>query len=264
MRQSGILMHITSLPGPYGVGTLGRQAFAFVDFLRNAGQSVWQLLPLTPTGYGDSPYQSCSAFAGNPYLIDLSLLVEAGLLLPSEPEAVCWSQREDQTDFGALYENRCSLLRKAFERFADVPAMDMFCRENSDWLPDFALYMAMKDKFGGKPWYQWETPLKHRDPDALWQIRRELEEDIRFYCFVQYLFYTQWAALREYAHQNGIRLLGDVPIYVPLDSVEVWCSPELYQLDETLKPVSVAGCPPDGFTEDGQLWGNPLYRWDVH
>ena len=263
MRESGILMHITSLPGPYGVGTMGKQAYEFVDFLKESGQSCWQILPLTPTGYGDSPYQSCSTFAGNHYLIDLDSLIEAGLLDKSEVENIDWCWSETKADFGRLYNNRLNVLRKAYTRFWGGEAFDKFCAENSSWLPDFALFMALKSKFGGKPWYEWETGLKFRDPDAMWAIRQELKDEIRFYSFVQYLFYTQWTGLRTYANNNGIRIIGDVPIYVPLDSVEVWSSPELFQLDETLTPKVVAGCPPDAFTADGQLWGNPLYRWDV-
>ena len=263
MRESGILMHITSLPGPYGVGTMGKQAYDFVDFLKESGQSCWQILPLTPTGYGDSPYQSCSTFAGNHYLIDLDTLIEAGLLEKSEVADIDWCWSETKADFGRLYNNRLNVLRKAYARFQGGEAFDKFCTENGSWLPDFALFMALKGKFGGKPWYEWEHSLKFRDHDAMWAIRQELKDEIRFYSFVQYLFYTQWTGLRTYANNNGIRIIGDVPIYVPLDSVEVWSSPELFQLDETLTPSVVAGCPPDGFTADGQLWGNPLYRWDV-
>jgi len=263
VRQSGILMHITSLPGAWGIGTLGKPACGFADFLHRAGQSCWQMLPLNPTGYGDSPYQSCSAFAGNHYLIDLDLLVEQGLLLPTEPAQVCWGHREDRVDFGLQYENKLRLLRLAYSRFTDQEALRDFSRRHSSWLPDFALYMALKDANGGKPWYQWEAALKHRDPDALWQARGALADAIGFYTFVQYLFFTQWEALKAYTRERNIRIIGDVPIYVPLDSVEVWCSPELFQLDETLTPTAVAGCPPDAFSEDGQLWGNPLYRWDV-
>ena len=264
MRGSGVLMHITSLPGPYGVGTMGKHAFAFIDFLKKAGQSYWQILPLTPTGYGDSPYQSCSTFAGNHYLIDLDTLVEEGLLESKELTGIRWGMQEDKADFGLLYQNRLGVLRLAYRRFADSTALDAFCRENSSWLPDFALFMALKEKFGGKPWYQWEEALKRREPNAIWNVRQELKDEVRFHCFVQYVFYKQWAALSSYAHKNGIAIIGDVPIYVPLDSVEVWSSPELFQLDEKLDPVAVAGCPPDAFSEDGQLWGNPLYRWDVH
>lgn len=264
MRESGVLMHITSLPGPYGVGTMGKQAYAFADFLKKAGQSKWQVLPLTPTGFGDSPYQSCSAFAGNPYLIDLEMLVEEGLLEKAEPEAVCWSKQEDWVDFGSLYENRNNVLRLAYDRFQKDEDLEKFSESNCDWLPDFALFMALKDAHGGKPWYTWEEKLKHRDPDALWKARRALKEPIRFYCFVQYLFYKQWEALRSYAHAAGVEIIGDVPIYVPMDSADVWSNPELFALDEKLDPIAVAGCPPDAFSEDGQLWGNPLYRWDVH
>ena len=264
MRSSGILMHITSLPGPYGVGTMGKQAFAFVDFLKAAGQQMWQILPLSPTGFGDSPYQSCSAYAGNHYLIDLDSLVEADLLHKEELTGIRWNRKEEKADFGLLYRSRLKVLRLAYGRFAGSDDFDAFCRENEAWLPDFALFMALKERHGGKPWYDWASDLKHRREDAMAEARRELAEEIRFYCFVQYLFFTQWNALHAYANENGIRIIGDVPIYVPLDSVEVWSHPELFQLQENLDPIAVAGCPPDGFTEDGPLWGNPLYRWDVH
>ena len=263
MRSSGILMHISSLPGPYGVGTMGKQAFRFVDFLEEAGQRVWQILPLTPTGYGDSPYQSCSTFAGNHYLIDLDALVQQKLLKKEELDCIRWCCSENKADFGLLYNNRLNVLRLAYNRFTDDEALEAFCRENDSWLPDFALFMALKDRFGGKPWYQWDEDLKFRKDAAIAQARAELCSEIRFFCFVQYLFYTQWNALRAYAHKKDIRIIGDVPIYVPYDSVEVWKDTRLFQLDEKLDPVSVAGCPPDAFSADGQLWGNPLYRWDV-
>ena len=263
MRTSGILMHISSLPGAYGIGTMGKHAYEFIDFLHKAGQRRWQILPLNPTGYGDSPYQSCSTFAGNHYLIDLETLIEEGLLTRQEVEAVHWGDREDKVDFGLLYQGRLSVLRKAYARFTQQEALDDFCRENSRWLSDFALFMALKDRFGGAPWYQWEAPFKRRDPDTLWNIRQQLKDEIRFYSFVQYLFFRQWSALLQYAHEKDISVIGDVPIYVPLDSVDVWSNPELFQLDENLNPTAVAGCPPDAFSEDGQLWGNPLYRWDV-
>lgn len=263
MRESGILMHITSLPGKYGVGTLGKEAFSFVNFLKKAGQSCWQILPLTPTGYGDSPYQSCSAFAGNHYLIDLESLIGEGLLRQEEVDGITWCVREDKTDFGLLYNNRLKVLRLAYQRFTGSAEFDAFCRDNSAWLPDFALFMALKAENGGKPWYEWEEGLKRHWPEAMEQAWQRLAGEARFYAFVQYLFSKQWTALRSYAKKNGIRLIGDVPIYVPLDSVEVWSAPWLFQLDENLAPVAVAGCPPDAFSEDGQLWGNPLYRWDV-
>ena len=264
MRESGILMHITSLPGNYGVGTLGKQAFAFVDFLKEAGQSYWQMLPLTPTGYGDSPYQSCSSFAGNPYLIDLDVLVEEGLLQQQELDALDWCSTPEKVDFGKQYQNRPDVLYRAFSRFREWEALDTFCMKNQSWLPDFTLYMALREESGGKPWYQWEEPLKRRRPDAMEKARERLCRRIRYFSFVQYLFYRQWEALRSYANKNGVRIIGDVPIYVPLDSCEVWSDPELFRLDENMDPIAVAGCPPDAFSEDGQLWGNPLYRWELH
>ena len=262
MRASGILMHITSLPGPYGVGTMGAEAFRFVDFLKRSGQRYWQILPLSPTGYGDSPYQSCSTYAGNHYLIDLDQLVQEGLLNRDELEAICWGESGGRVDYGALYNGRLQVLRIAYSRFTGSDAFDRFCQENSSWLPDFALFMALKDKFQGKPWYQWEDGLKFRQTEAVWQVRQELKDTIRFYSFIQFLFSKQWNALRSYAHENDVHIIGDVPIYVPYDSADVWTAAELFQLDETLTPVCVAGCPPDAFSDDGQLWGNPLYRWD--
>ena len=264
MRESGILMHITSLPGPYGVGTMGAEAYQFVDFLEKAGQRIWQILPLAPTGYGDSPYQSCSTFAGNHYLIDLDILVQQGLLKQEEITSICWCDQDEKVDFGRLYQNRLPVLRLAYSRFEGGEAFDAFCRENGSWLSDFTLFMALKDSVGGKPWYEWEQNIKVRDPDAIWQARQEHKDQMRFYSFVQFLFYTQWQALRAYANQKGIRIIGDVPIYVPLDSADVWSNPELFELDENLTPTEVAGCPPDAFSADGQLWGNPLYRWSYH
>lgn len=262
MRESGILMHITSLPGPYGVGTMGKQAYEFVDFLHEAGQHCWQILPLTPTGYGDSPYQSCSTFAGNHYLIDLDTLIGEGLLEKSDVEHIDWCWSETKTDYGRLYNNRLNVLRIAYSRFHGSEAFDAFCMENSSWLPDFALFMALKGKLNGAAWYTWEDGLKKRDPDAIWNVRQELKDEIRFYSFVQFIFDRQWRALRSYAHSKDIKIIGDVPIYVPYDSVDVWSNPELFQLDENMNPTAVAGCPPDAFSDDGQLWGNPLYRWD--
>ncbi len=264
MRESGILMHITSLPGPYGVGTMGKEAYRFVDFLKEAGQRVWQILPLNPTGYGDSPYQSCSTYAGNHYLIDLDQLIDMGLLYREEVESVDWGWQADRVDFGIQYNNRLRVLHMAFARYRDEDqSFARFRAENDSWLPDFALFMALKERNGGKPWYEWENALKFRDPKAIENAFCDLAESVQFYCFVQYLFQRQWSALRDYAHQAGLRIIGDVPIYVPLDSVDVWTATELFCLDEQLNPTAVAGCPPDAFTADGQLWGNPLYRWDV-
>jgi len=262
MRESGILLHISSLPGPWGIGTMGSLAFSFIDFLKKAGQSCWQILPLTPTGYGNSPYQSCSTFAGNHYLIDLDQLIEQQLLTAQDLAEFTWFETENCVDFGQQYRAKLTVLRLAFSRFHDFKELDNFCRLQGSWLPDYALYMALKDRYQGKPWYQWHDELKFRDQEAIWKARQELKDEIRFHCFVQYLFFSQWERLHEYARENAIRIIGDVPIYVPYDSVDVWSSPELFQLDENLSPTAVAGCPPDAFSEDGQLWGNPLYRWE--
>ena len=262
MRKSGILMHITSLPGKYGIGTMGKSAFDFVDFLHKSGQQSWQILPLTPTGYGDSPYQSNSAYAGNPYLIDLELLIEEGLLTVGEVESRDWCWSSDRVDFGRQYNNKLAVLRLAYERFSGGADFDAFMAEQAAWLPDFALFMALKDENNSAAWYTWEQDLKFRKPEALDAARARLANEIRFYCFVQYTFFKQWTALLAYAHSKGIEIIGDVPIYVPYDSVEVWTEPGLFQLDDTLTPTAVAGCPPDAFSEDGQLWGNPLYNWD--
>ena len=264
MRESGILMHITSLPSPYGIGTMGKEAYRFIDFLKKSGQTYWQILPVTPTGYGDSPYQSCSTYAGNHYLIDLDLLVEEGLLKKSEITKINWLDDPTRVNFGCLYNHRLDVLRLAYQRFQPTEAFDSFCHDNDNWIWDFAMFMALKDQHGGKPWYQWEDPLKFRDDAALTEAWHALEKEVYFYCFIQYVFHTQWEKLRSYAHEKGIQIIGDVPIYVPLDSADVWSNPQLFYLDENLDPIAVAGCPPDGFNADGQLWGNPLYRWDVH
>lgn len=265
MRKSGVLMHITSLPGNYGVGTMGKHAYAFVDFLKRGGQSCWQLLPLTPTGYGNSPYQSNSTFAGNPYLIDLELLAEEGLLTWQELDSVRWSDQEDKVDFGALYQNKLGVLRKAFQRQGETEEFARFRARNDWWLPNYAAYMVLKDHFEGKPWYDWPDDLRNRTVSVIdAAVKYAGYEGYQFHCFVQYLFYKQWEALRAYAKEKGVSIIGDVPIYVPYDSVDVWADPELFQLDSGLVPTDVAGVPPDAFTADGQLWGNPLYRWEEH
>ena len=262
MRKSGLLMHVTSLPSPYGVGSMGKCAYEFVDFLCDAGQAYWQVLPLNPTGYGDSPYQSFSSFAGNHYLIDLDMLIEEGLLKQEEADAVNWSSDESRVDFGCLFENRCKLLRLAYGRFTENEEYRRFTAENADWLEDYGLFMALKEKFQNRPWYEWSLSLMKRIPEMVHSIRQELASAIRFHIFLQYLFFRQWNALRSYANGKGIQIIGDVPIYVPLDSVDVWSAPELFQLNGSCRPTAVAGCPPDSFTADGQLWGNPLYNWD--
>jgi 4-alpha-glucanotransferase len=266
-RSSGILMHISSLPSPYGIGTFGRQAYEFVDFLVAAGQMLWQVLPLGPTSYGDSPYQSFSSVAGNPYFIDPDLLIEAGLLLSDEPKGFEWGSDPQKVDYGAVYRNRFALLRKAYDRFVfseeNRQALDMFVRENASWLPDYALFMAIKNEQGGASWIQWPDDLRLRHEEALSEARTRLFDQIRFYEYQQFEFQRQWISLKRYANDSGISIIGDIPIYVPLDSVDVWASPHQFQLDEDRRPTGVAGVPPDYFTADGQLWGNPLYNWEI-
>lgn len=263
-RAGGILLHLSSLPSPHGIGTMGQSARDFVDFLRQAGQRYWQILPICPTSYGDSPYQSFSTFAGNPYLIDLDLLAQEGLLHPDEYQTIDWESTPDKVNFGVLYQKRYPVLRLAVSRLLKDPPTDyaVFCREQQAWLPDYALFMALKDRHGGAPWSAWEPKLQHRFPTALAQARAELADEIAFWQAVQYLFFRQWTALKSYANGQGIQIIGDLPIYVALDSVDVWTNPQEFQLDEQLRPIEVAGCPPDGFSATGQLWGNPLFDWE--
>ncbi len=264
MRSSGILMHISSLPSEGGIGTMGAEAREFVDFLADAGQSYWQLLPICPTSYGDSPYQSFSTFAGNPYFIDLPTLQQQQLLRREEYANIDWQSTPQDINYGVLYEKRYQVLGIAVARFLEnVPAdYDRFCRDNADWLEDYALFMALKEHHGGKAWLQWDPPLRNREAVALDAFRDAHKEQIRFWYVVQYLFFKQWNALRSYANEKGISIIGDLPIYVSLDGVDVWAHPELFQLDENYIPREVSGCPPDGFSEDGQLWGNPLFDWE--
>lgn len=262
MRESGILMHLTSLPEPYGIGTMGREAYRFIDFLYSAGQKNWQVLPLNPTGCGDSPYQSFGTCAGNHYLIDLDFLVNDGLLKKEEIEARFWGKDPGRVDFSAMYRNRPKILRLAYNRFRPTEAFQKFVEENALWLADYTLFMALKWKFGGLPWLEWPEELRQHDQTAIAEACRELTDEIRMHTFLQFKFCEQWHALRAYAHEKGINIIGDVPIYVPLDSADVWAEPELFQLDENRHPIKVAGCPPDAFTANGQLWGNPLYDWE--
>lgn len=261
MRESGILMHITSLPGPYGIGSLGAPARAFVDFLEAAGQSWWQVLPLNPTGFGNSPYQALSSFAGNPYLLDLEEL--SFLLTRRELEDARYPGRADRVDYGYLYDTRQRLLHQAVSRLEPDGDYGDFCRRQ-DWLADYALFQALKEHFGGGSWLQWPQELRHRQPESLDRYREQLHQEVDYHQKVQYLFFRQWQALREYAAHKGIRFIGDVPIYVPLDSADVWANPELFWLDGENRPVQVAGVPPDAFNADGQRWGNPLYDWQKH
>ena len=265
MRASGILLHISSLPSPHGIGTMGAAAKDFVDFLVKAGQAYWQILPVCPTSYGDSPYQSFSTFAGNPYFIDLDLLAKAGLLQPEEYESIDWESTPDCVNYGALYQKRYAVLHKACARLLAAPPADYadFLAKNAFWLPDYALFMALKDAHNGVCWQQWEEPLRRREPETLAAARAKYAADIDFWQAVQYLFYTQWRDLKAYANAKGIEIIGDLPIYVAEDSVDVWSCPQEFQLDENLVPTEVAGCPPDGFSATGQLWGNPLFDWDA-
>ena len=265
-RSSGILMPISSLPSPHGIGTLGAEARKFVDFLAAAGQSWWQILPVSPTSYGDSPYQSFSAYAGNPYFIDLDLLCEDGLLTPEEVNAVNWGADPARVDYSAIYNGRFPLLHLAMERGweRDADKVKSFSAENDAWLPDYALFMALKRHFGMKSWTEWpDEDIRLRRPEAVQHYQKELADDIRLFSYIQYLFFRQWEALRAYAHEKGIGIIGDLPIYVAMDSADVWADPRAFQLDERNVPAEVAGVPPDYFTADGQLWGNPLYDWDA-
>ena len=263
-RSSGILMPISSLPSPYGVGTLGQSAYDFIDFLHSAGQRWWQLLPMGPTGYGDSPYSALSSFAGNPYFIDLDMLMEDGLLTRKEAEAHPWGSDPEHVDYKAVAAGRFDVLRLAYRRGRerDAAAFGAFCTENARWLNDYALFMALKRQFDGAPWTEWPEDIRLRRPEACARWRERLADDIGFFSYVQFLFFRQWDALRAYAKENGVGLIGDIPIYVPLDSADVWAEPQWFELDDRNLPTAVSGCPPDYFNEDGQLWGNPLYRWD--
>lgn len=265
MRTSGILMHISSLPSEYGIGTMGREARKFVDFLVKSGQTYWQILPICPTSYGDSPYQSFSSLAGNPYFIDPETLCKDKLLTVQECKSYSWGRKKTEVDFGILYENRYDLLKKAYARFIKKEPKDYqeFCEKEQAWLDDYAVFMALKDANGGAAWSEWKQELRFRDEDAMNAVREEYAEEINFYKMLQYLFFKQWWSLKEYANRKGIQIIGDVPIYVAGDSADVWANPEQFYLDENLNPIEVAGCPPDAFSEDGQLWGNPLFRWDV-
>ena len=263
-RESGILLHISSLPTAYGIGTLGKEAYQFIDFLKAAGQSYWQILPIGPTSYGDSPYQSCSVYAGNPYFVDIDTLIEQGILVPEDLEN-CWWGAPGRVDYAAMYYYRMPLLEKAYSRGKDLRAAEFAAfRAANPWVEDYGLFMALKRKYGMLPWTQWPEKAAARDPEALARYREELKQDISCYAFTQYLFYEQWDRLYAHAKEQGIKIIGDIPIYVTMDSCDVWMNPELFQLDENRCPTGVAGCPPDGFSEDGQLWGNPLYDWDRH
>jgi 4-alpha-glucanotransferase len=267
-RAGGILLHPTSLPGRFGLGDLGSEAYKFVDFLSGAGQSIWQILPLGPTGYGHSPYSALSAFAGNPLLISAERLVEHGDLDPADLKGV--NLEEGRAHYGFVEAFKTRLLHKAARSFIDSAVeerktdFDRFCREQADWLEDYALFCALRKKFDARPWQQWPQPLRQRSPEALEQARSELADSLHFHRYVQFVFFDQWLTLRNFANRRGIHILGDLPIFVALDSADVWARPELFHLDENLQPTVVAGVPPDYFSKTGQRWGNPLYRWEAH
>ncbi len=268
-RSSGILLHPTSLPGPDGIGDLGPQIYTWMDFLDRSGCKLWQVLPLGPTGYGDSPYQCFSAFAGNPYLVSPSLLMDQGLLKRSD-----LADRPDfpanKVDFGPVIEWKLLVLDRAFARFKKLPeskiidSYNAFCTKESSWLDDFALFMALKEANGGAPWDQWETQFRMREEKALQAFANEHAESLERHKFRQYVFFTQWNAVHAYANSKGIRIIGDAPIFVSFDSADAWSHPELFYLDADRKPTVVAGVPPDYFSPTGQLWGNPIYNWPVH
>lgn len=260
-RSCGVLMHITSLPSPYGIGTFGAQAEAFVDWLKRAGQKYWQVLPIGPTGYGDSPYQSFSTFAGNPLLIDLDELAEKGLLSKDRLRGADFGSDPASVDYEKVTRAKMALLREAFERFRPDADYDAFVRREAAWLGDYALFMAIKEENGGVSWTEWSGELRRREEGALSAARERLKKEIDFWRFLQFVFYAQWERLKNYVNRSGIRLIGDIPIYVSPDSADVWAEPQLYQTDENLRPTAVAGVPPDYFSETGQLWGNPLYDW---
>lgn len=262
-RGAGILLAVTSLPSPYGIGTMGKEAFRFVDTLNDLRQKYWQVLPIGPTSFGDSPYQSFSAFAGNPYLIDLDILIAEGLLKQEEVDGYNWGNKKDDVDYALIYESRFKVLKSAFERFdAQDEAYKKFCKENEDWLEDYSLYMAVKDEMNGREWLSWEEGLRDREAGVLERYKELLKEQIAFWMFLQYKFFAQWNALKSYANEQGIRIIGDIPLYIALDSADVWANREQFKLNEEGRPIEVAGCPPDAFSDDGQKWGNPLYDWE--
>lgn len=302
-RNAGILMPVSSLPSPYGIGTFGKDAYDFVTFVKECNHKYWQVLPLGPTTYGDSPYQSYSAFAGNPYFVDLDMLIEAGFLLKSEVISRDWGDGivpvnvseddavngrfgsyrdgnigdERYVSYEKIYNNRFDILRIAYNRFKAACAeskktlakglplykqFDNFVKDNADWLEDYALFMALKSHFNNASWGEWETDIKFRKPEAMSRYEEQLSDDIGYWKFIQFEFYLQWNALKQYANSNGIEIIGDIPIYMGYDSVDVWANQGEFQLDENLTPIKVAGVPPDAFSDAGQKWGNPLYDYD--
>ncbi|MCR5201670.1 MAG: 4-alpha-glucanotransferase [Lachnospiraceae bacterium] len=262
-RGAGVLLAISSLPSPYGIGTLGKAAYDFVDSLKQAGQTYWQVLPIGPTSFGDSPYQSFSAFAGNPYFIDLDMLVEEKLLNVTDLAVYDWGSDPANVDYAAIYKNRYKVLEMAFERskHESESAYRSFVRKNAFWLEDYALYMSFKNYFKGEEWEKWPKEIRNRDKEVIAKYTDVLKKSIKFWKFVQYKFFTQFFELKKYANKKGIYIIGDIPLYVSYDSSDVWSHPDQFQLDKNRRPSCVAGVPPDIFSEDGQLWGNPIYDW---
>lgn len=266
MRKGCILMHISSLPSEYGIGKMGRNAFKFVDFLKKSKIKCWQILPLSPTSYGDSPYQSFSVNAGNPYFIDFEILEGDGLLEKTDYSEIVWESDHRHVNYSMIYDHCFEVLKIAYKNFKPIkfPEYKKFCTENRSWLDEYALFMALKFKNNGKAWYEWNDDLAKHNAKAVAEAKKELKDDIGFFKFIQFEFSRQWNALKSYANDNGIEIIGDIPIYCALDSVEAWASPKLFAFDKDKKPVAVAGCPPDDFSPTGQLWGNPLYDWNYH
>lgn len=266
MRASGVLLPVSSLSSKYGIGCFSKEAYQFIDFLKKNGQSFWQILPLGQTSYGDSPYQSFSTFAGNPYFISLEKLIQKGLLRRRDCDVCDFGSEPSDIDYGKMYRVRYRLLKKAFERFEAETDADFrrFRIQESVWLSNYAFFMALKDNFNGKSWVEWPDDIRLRQPEALKEYQEKLKKSIRFYEYLQYEFFSQWEELKNYANEQGIRIIGDIPIYVALDSADAWAEPELFQFGQDRKPTAVAGCPPDAFSATGQLWGNPLYDWHYH
>ncbi len=264
MREAGILLPISSINSKYGIGCFSKEAYKFIDWLKLCGQSYWQILPIGPTSFGDSPYQSFSSFAGNPYFIDLQSLIEESFLEKEVCESIDFGKDERLIDYEKIYNYKIPLLKRAFLKFKPNEKYETFINKNSYWLEDYALFMALKEENDGKSWQEWEDRLKNREEKAISNFKLKNEEKIAFWKFVQFKFFEQWGKLKGYAYKQNVKIIGDIPIYTALDSADVWANPSLFQLEENKTPTRVAGCPPDGFSKKGQLWGNPLYDWEAH
>ncbi len=266
MRKSCILMHISSLPSEYGIGKIGKSAFDFVDFLVKSGVKCWQILPISPTSYGDSPYSSYSCYAGNPYFIDFEQLKQEGLLKKSDYLNLNWEDNSKSVNYTKIYNNCFKVLKIAYKNYRKELSSNYhkFVADNKSWINDYALFMALKFKNDGKPWYEWDKKLAMREESAVKKAEKNLAEEVEFFKFIQFKFFNQWQNLKNYANNRGVEIIGDMPIYVAYDSVDVWANPELFCLDKNKQPVDVAGCPPDAFSVTGQLWGNPIYNWENH